>query len=598
MAMGRGSDTRMYNPRSDSSHLYTGGDDRERDKYRYGDGDSEHMDDIKGKEQKENERIKVSSAPHLKIEVPNHAPPEEEEGGFEDEHTPPQMEEGENAVGAEVSQLTAPSGYVDSGLNVSAGAMAGPGAALGGYRPMLATGEPMDMAFRLLKIDMDDIEGYERLQDYEKNTRRTFPEGRRKLRSMGIGENRGAGGAGGHGGKSPSSVSMEGEWDKMKVHPGSLGHIEHMRQEMQERDNPWTEGTEFSLPKGFTHSQSGWDFASPPFMPEREYTTHKDLQGYPFPKGWGFKSITPDDPKYAFFYGEESDDEIEENDDRKMTHYPVKNTWEGPMVEDDVPSFVDIPFNQNTGFTRSEPMDMVFSSLMKGKSAAESKVWSQPKFKYRNPGGRRPWIASQIKGKSASRRLAPRTEHGGLTENKYAVEPSHGGRSVVQPLKLFPAEYRQRKAQSQRIKLQGGMSMPYSSHAPYGQLSMAGVGRLTGQLPGQAAAAKVPALSKPKAIPKVKNVFKSDILKFNIDYLHYSQLRNLLRQVKHALADKEGARKALPTSGGGPGEVGQAGHRDGGTTRPEGGTENIDENDNPINWAAYPSEVARGSGHV
>ena len=385
MTMGRGSDTRMYNPRSESSHLYTGGDDRERDKYRYGDGDSEHMDDIKGKEQKENERVKVSSAPHLKIEAPKHAPPEMEEGGFEDEHTPPQMEEGENAVGAEVSQLTAPSGYVDSGLNASAGAMAGPGAALGGYRPMLATGEPMDMAF---------------------------------------------------------------------------------------------------------------------------------------------------------------------------------------------------------------------SSLMKGKGAAESKVWSQPKFRHRAPGGRRPWIGTSIRGKSASRRLAPRTEHGGLTEQKYAVEPSHGGRSVVQPLKLFPAEYRQRLAQSQRIKLQGGMSMPYSSHAPYGQRSMAGVGRLTGQLPGQAAAAKVPALSKPKSLPKVKNVFKSDIMKFNIDYLHYSQLRNLLRQVKHALADKEGARKALPTSGGGPGEVGQAGHRDGGTTRPEGGTENIDEDDNPINWAAYPSEVARGSGHV
>jgi len=209
------------------------------------------------------------------------------------------------------------------------------------------------------------------------------------------------------------------------------------------------------------------------------------------------------------------------------------------------------------------------------------------------------------------RRLAPRTERGGLTEQHYAVEPSHGGRSVAQPLKLFPEKYRQYQAQAVKRKLMGGMSLPHSTHAPYGQRSLRGVGKLTGALPGQTAEAKIPALSRPKSIPKVKNVFKSElqsihdelsILKFNIDYLHYSQLRNLLRRVKRLMEDKERARKGVPTSGGGPGEQGQTGHREGAEqiTRPEGATETIDEEDNPQNWGANPAAllVSRGSGRV
>ena len=232
-----------------------------------------------------------------------------------------------------------------------------------GPKPVM-TGEPMDLAFRLLKINMGDIEAWERWADRDmsgKETRRTTPTGRKKMRSMGSGQE--SVGAGGHGGyRGQPSEDMEEEWDKMKVHPGSLGHIEHMRQEMQERDNPWIDGTEFSLPS------KAWPFASPPFIPEREYTTHEDLQDYSFPQGLRFSSITPDDPAYKVFYGEDEDDEIEENDDRKMTHYPVKNTWEGPMIEDDVPSFVGTPMNPLTGFHRSEPMDIAMRLLKDRKS--------------------------------------------------------------------------------------------------------------------------------------------------------------------------------------------------------------------------------------
>ena len=63
---------------------------------------------------------------------------------------------------------------------------------------------------------------------------------------------------------------------------------------------------------------------------------------------------------------------------------------------------------------------------------------------------------------------------------------------------------------------------------------------------------------------------------------------------------KERAHKALPTSGGGPGERGETAHREGsdGTTKPQGATDVIDEDDNPQNWGAYPAEVARGSGRI
>jgi hypothetical protein len=92
---------------------------------------------------------------------------------------------------------------------------------------------------------------------------------------------------------------------------------------------------------------------------------------------------------------------------------------------------------------------------------------------------------------------------------------------------------------------------------------------------------------------------KEDVeeVKKKMDYLHFAQIRRLLRRLKDATERQERRLKSKDQSG--PGEKGEAGHREAqnSTTRPEGATEDM-END-PKNWGA-PSTmfVGRGSGRI
>ena len=104
---------------------------------------------------------------------------------------------------------------------------------------------------------------------------------------------------------------------------------------------------------------------------------------------------------------------------------------------------------------------------------------------------------------------------------------------------------------------------------------------------------------KGRTFGKSTDLIKEDIedLQKMRDYLHLSQLRRLLRQLKETAERQERRLKAAVS--GGPGNNREAGHREGQdiTTKPEGGTENLE--DDPKNWGA-PSTmfVARGSGRV
>ena len=150
-AMGTGSDTRMYNPKSDAARSYTGDDEED---YLYGFPDPEELEQHRDKRQKDKEAEKTKDLPHIKVEIDEPTmgegaspmlPPEE----MEEEQ--PEMPD-ENEVGAEVSQLTGMPGSMGAQLDTATGARTGTGSALGGYRPLLATSYPMDNAWsELLK---------------------------------------------------------------------------------------------------------------------------------------------------------------------------------------------------------------------------------------------------------------------------------------------------------------------------------------------------------------------------------------------------------------------------------------------------------------
>ena len=148
--MGTGSDTRMYNPRSESSRMYSSDESRGDD--RHGQGDPEDMERQRDKQQAHDEADKIKDLPHLKVEVEHQRPGLQEPlpplPGAENEE--PQMNEDENAVGAEVSQMTGMPGSMGAQLDQAVGAKTGTGSAMGGYRPLLATGEPMESAWSTL----------------------------------------------------------------------------------------------------------------------------------------------------------------------------------------------------------------------------------------------------------------------------------------------------------------------------------------------------------------------------------------------------------------------------------------------------------------
>ena len=83
--MGRGSDTRMYAPRSESSRMYASDDDD----YRHGAGDAEEQERRRDEKMRKREETKVvSDTPHLQISIDK---PDEDPmmGGMEE----PQQEE-------------------------------------------------------------------------------------------------------------------------------------------------------------------------------------------------------------------------------------------------------------------------------------------------------------------------------------------------------------------------------------------------------------------------------------------------------------------------------------------------------------------------
>ena len=133
-----GSNTRIYNPRSESSHMYRNNHEEE-DKY--GAESSEARDDkydkkLRVKEKKDKEKNKIK---HFKMTAKDLV-------GLEDEKE--EAEEGDKFdTDRELSAQTGPAGNMGFLTSLAAQAK-GPGAAGGNA---FAMGEPMEIAYQLLK---------------------------------------------------------------------------------------------------------------------------------------------------------------------------------------------------------------------------------------------------------------------------------------------------------------------------------------------------------------------------------------------------------------------------------------------------------------
>jgi len=144
--MATGSDTRLYNPKSEASHMYTANSEDE-ESFRHGIGDAEFNEKRRDKLQAEKENApKTIDLPHIRLETvepkPDLPPGMEEE----DQDQPIMDGDNENAVGAEISQMTGMPGQ--GGPDVSQAIGAQVNQPFG--QQTIATSEPMADAWSSL----------------------------------------------------------------------------------------------------------------------------------------------------------------------------------------------------------------------------------------------------------------------------------------------------------------------------------------------------------------------------------------------------------------------------------------------------------------
>ena len=292
-------------------------------------------------------------------------------------------------------------------------------------------------------------------------------------------------------------------------------------------------------------------------------------------------------------------------------------------------SFDGIGHNEETGFTRSEPMDIAWQLLKSKKTTAKRRKeegyskWRPSTGQFERPkGGGDPRNATSRRAKNISRNL-PLGRKTGLMKPHLSVEFSHRGLASKQPMSKDPQKYGAYLASQEARKLQGGVRSTVTPHMRHSQRSFisgqTGGGRLTNTLQyprvprPRLHAVRAPSIQPPKmkmphlARPKMPGMVTmsedtpqhSDILKAGNAYqaalmrIALKEIRELMREKKDK--DKKTKGKGNPDVAGAASSLPNYEANNPKTaTRPEGGTE--DENDSRL-WGLAPGDIA-GSGRI
>lgn len=519
MPMNTGSDTRMYNPRSESSLGYTKDDDD----YPYGYGNPEAMEVYRDQKQAEKDKPTLTDElPHLQISIPEPSPqmppmmPEEEE-------EPPMMDDQFN----QGQQFGAMTGMPDMG-NLSLGAATGTMPAPGG---MLATGQPMDLSWRLLKGGMKNI---------------------------------------------LTSVMEIGAFATIQnlVNDGmSLDNAERLVSQAVDIIN--------NNPQDYSYNPNVRNFKESAGLPPMK--EGESPENY-------FKKITYPDPTLP---------DSPPSDPSQFIGPSIHG-----RVDKETGELIPTPFDEAwQQKNASEPMEDAWSSLMKSKldqmGSSKDKTWQQPQYETA-AGGSQQETATPRRAKLQSRHISPAKKRG-LDQAPLSVHRTHLGISTKQPLRMFPQKYQHQMSTQARRKLMGNIPQSPAGHGLGAEVSY------NPRSPQVSSSQGLP-LTEPQTIREMGQAFgksndihllKKDIeeLRKKADYMQFTQMRRLLEQLKDLTERRQRQMKAA--NQGGHGNNREAGHREGqdSTTRPEGGTEDL-END-PKNWGA-PSLLfaAKGSGRV
>lgn len=501
MGMGRGSDTRMYAPRSESDHMHTSANE---DETKYNPTSPE--DNEKRREEKklkdEEKKEKHAKLKHLKISSKqglsgSESPVADDDSNKQDDER-------------EISLQGGPAGSRGTMLDLATGAKSGTGSAMSPGLP-IAMSEPMiDAMSSLLKTETHpgSLASY---RDMVTDIDDDIPMEQRmsKLRGEAL----------------PTHFPLP-ELAQGKTPPKYTDNVEHLpdipiineegklhseRNQSDEKDEE-----EFELLNLFSRPSIRDETVMND--PKAMFNT-EDLKGEQYDLMREYDDIPDDLVEDAKELDEPVDredvyDALDVYGEENLPYYegiqgkPMRRTYTPNSMERiDMPTFAGLPFNEDTHFTMSEPMVDAMSSLLKTETdkVRESRRRAEKRREFRPstgqfkkpPGGMDPTGATMRRFRARMRGIKGGKKTG-MMKPHLSVEMSHRGIATKQPLSKDPQKYRAYKGQSEARKILGNVRTTFSPHARHSERSVyagpTGAGRLGGLLPGQAGQLRQPSL--------------------------------------------------------------------------------------------------------
>ena len=523
--MGRGSDTRMYSPRSESSHMYGSANE---DGGKYSPTSPEDADKRREEKQRKDEerKARLKDIKHIKIK------PSQGLGSGPKLPTEEGLDDGNKRDDErEISLQGGPAGSRGHLLDLATGAKTGTGSAMGTGNSAVRTGEPMEDAWSTLLKEEDDVPDMSNFRSpYDPNTR--IPD-----------------------------LSMD-DLFRLLEHPNErIAHKANEEMKMRSMDTegsnlPFDETTSAGEVAAFYEPQFKnlkYGNQQPPSFDEGVYNEEGYDEAYSQERAGDVLEAMPGDieffPSLADKYEHlknTAPPEVVENYLNRIKDFFDEYTQPGeifgttlpPLYTPELPKGtlytpeeimqqsdkINEAFNvypsghkSYTGFTdkfqnklASEPMDDAWSELLKrdtpkkiqARRRREARQEFRPstgQFK-KPPGGQSGGAGATMRRFKARMRGIKGGKRTGLMKPHLSVEMSHRGIATKQPMSKDPQKYRQYMGQQEAQKILGGVRNTFSPHARHSARSFiagpTGGGRLTGMLPGQAGQMRQPSLTR------------------------------------------------------------------------------------------------------
>ena len=469
MAMGRGSDTRIYAPRSESDTMYSSANE---DESRYGPSSSydkeKRMDERKEKE--ESRKTKLKDIKHIKIK-----PSQGLSGGSQLE-TESGLDDGDKRDDErEIGLQGGPAGSRGTLLDLATGAKSGTGSSMGS----IMASEPMDNAWSELLKEEDGPHTFN-INEVLNNPKESWYQSvmgtdtplinglvdAGLMSAFGF-EDHHHGDAESISGMHDDDLHPQGSLDMLMMHRNSLFVLDSIMR-----------GKGHTVPQEFMdmHNNSDLTQALGDIPPHGHIAAN--LEGM-------YNNLN--------YLGQKIGPQMNEpNDDwqNKLASKPMVNAW-STLMKRETPSTMSArrrrekrqEFRPSTGQFKTPP------GGMSGGAGATMR-----RFK------------GQMRGIKGSKKT-------GLMKPHLSVEMSHRGIATKQPMSKDPQKYGQYMGQSEARKRLGNVRTVFSPHARHSARSFnagpTGAGRLSGLMPGQQGLMSRPSLQRmraprPPRMPRVR----------------------------------------------------------------------------------------------